>query len=1049
MKATQVWRRAEGGGCRSTLVESSSPPQLSWFVTSQDAVGASLADAIDSLTIAPATAEGRAQGAAPEGHPTDAALVPGEKTGAAGTGSNVVGEEGKKRVPSADGMAAVVAEPNAPTAATAVAAVVVAEEDDGSGIVYVNGSSQPAGDTEGAPAPVPVPVPVPASVSASEPELGQRAVAGGATTAAVVAAAAAAAPASASDAAPDGQFQQHPSHPMAPMTLPLAHPMDPMADPMGVSMPPSSSWNDIDAPPGGGGGGGGPLGQAVRHGMAGIGPFAPPPGGAPYANDFSMPMPMPPPMPMPMSMAAPPIFGSSPLPQHMSHAHAHAGHGPHPYQSSVPVSAGLSVPLPVSLAGGAGMSYTLAPSSSMAVPGGTVLHPSLHHASAMGAMYGMANVLPGAADAAGPTSSAGTSTSTTTVGAGAGGFDACGPAAALHDLEPFIFPHDRPSRAIVLCGVSRLPAEALHAECARHGQLLYLIVEFQQRYGVVFAAYSDMRSARRAYYSLAPELSRCDAALRGEPMHAAGGKETGGGSDDRSEGQHGAGAGASARAGAGGGVRASSSDGGGRGGPLSSLAAGAVGPAGVTAHYCVPLTSTSALSEHVLIVRELPIEVMKLDIHTVFSSYGQVAQVTKRAAGASAEFVVEYFDVDDARRAVSELSGVGGSSASGLPSVVQVAFAEREPEEVQCSHRFFALLTSWRHQQLLFSAAAAASGLGGGAPPVPSPAMLFMNFTPRNDNGDNASNAAATVAAAARGSGAGGRPGMPGDGAAYHPARGGHPAAFQHPHAHPYAHHPHMGGMAGMYGGVPMPNGGVGVVPHGTMLSPIEAMMSAGSRSQQLPMPQPSQRVGHRRGGGGHGGGGGGGGGGGDDGGSRGERNGGGGGGGGHEFSVDIERVLSGSDQRTTVMIRNIPNKYTQLAVLEEINTRYKGSYDFFYLPIDFKNKCNVGYAFINFINHEVIVPFHREFAGRRWNNFNSEKVCALTYARIQGKSSMISRFQNSSLMEKNVAYQPLLFYSYGTMRGQPEPFPTIRESQMLVKQQQQQQQQQQHGMMQ
>ena len=27
-------------------------------------------------------------------------------------------------------------------------------------------------------------------------------------------------------------------------------------------------------------------------------------------------------------------------------------------------------------------------------------------------------------------------------------------------------------------------------------------------------------------------------------------------------------------------------------------------------------------------------------------------------------------------------------------------------------------------------------------------------------------------------------------------------------------------------------------------------------------------------------------------------------------------------------------------------------SFDFFYLPIDFRNKCNVGYMFINFLEH-------------------------------------------------------------------------------------------------
>ena len=74
-------------------------------------------------------------------------------------------------------------------------------------------------------------------------------------------------------------------------------------------------------------------------------------------------------------------------------------------------------------------------------------------------------------------------------------------------------------------------------------------------------------------------------------------------------------------------------------------------------------------------------------------------------------------------------------------------------------------------------------------------------------------------------------------------------------------------------------------------------------------------------------------------------------------------------------MIKNIPNKYTQKMLLAAIDESFRGTYDFFYLPIDFKNKCNVGYAFINMIRPVYIIAFVDRFNYRKWEKFNSEKV--------------------------------------------------------------------------
>lgn len=59
------------------------------------------------------------------------------------------------------------------------------------------------------------------------------------------------------------------------------------------------------------------------------------------------------------------------------------------------------------------------------------------------------------------------------------------------------------------------------------------------------------------------------------------------------------------------------------------------------------------------------------------------------------------------------------------------------------------------------------------------------------------------------------------------------------------------------------------------------------------------------------------------------------------KFELKIENIINSVDKRTTLMIRNIPNKYNQSMLKNEIDINHAGLYDVIYLPIDPKNQCN------------------------------------------------------------------------------------------------------------
>lgn len=114
----------------------------------------------------------------------------------------------------------------------------------------------------------------------------------------------------------------------------------------------------------------------------------------------------------------------------------------------------------------------------------------------------------------------------------------------------------------------------------------------------------------------------------------------------------------------------------------------------------------------------------------------------------------------------------------------------------------------------------------------------------------------------------------------------------------------------------------------------------------------------------------------------------------------------------TTAMLRNIPNRLSQNSLLDEIDAEgFSGLYDFFYLPMDVRNKTNVGYAFINFLDPVNMTRFSEHFEGYRFKKQNSQKVATVNPAHVQGLSRNVQQLTKKAVLHFNKGeYKPVVF---------------------------------------
>ncbi|KAF2811159.1 uncharacterized protein BDZ99DRAFT_296941 [Mytilinidion resinicola] len=136
-----------------------------------------------------------------------------------------------------------------------------------------------------------------------------------------------------------------------------------------------------------------------------------------------------------------------------------------------------------------------------------------------------------------------------------------------------------------------------------------------------------------------------------------------------------------------------------------------------------------------------------------------------------------------------------------------------------------------------------------------------------------------------------------------------------------------------------------------------------------------------------------------------------------HDNTVSFVHILDGTDVRTTIMLRNIPNKMTDMQLLKILyDAGFRGLIDFMYLRMDFKSGANVGYAFFNLTSPIHIIKFLEHFEGRPWpfhTTGPTMKLAEISYATSQGLEALIQKFRNSSVMRELKCCRPKLFYTF------------------------------------
>ncbi|KAI8526965.1 hypothetical protein RHMOL_Rhmol12G0039700 [Rhododendron molle] len=147
--------------------------------------------------------------------------------------------------------------------------------------------------------------------------------------------------------------------------------------------------------------------------------------------------------------------------------------------------------------------------------------------------------------------------------------------------------------------------------------------------------------------------------------------------------------------------------------------------------------------------------------------------------------------------------------------------------------------------------------------------------------------------------------------------------------------------------------------------------------------------------------------------------------------AVGVERVMRTSKWRvgSTKLLLKMLDSHCILCNENIADGGPFSSYDFVYLPIDFINKCNLGYGFVNMTSPEATLRLYKAFHHQNWEVFNSKKICEVTYARLQGVEALKEHFKNTKFPGGADEYLPVVFSPPRDGRQSTDPNPIVGRS--------------------